>query len=135
MNYTKNEVLAILSVERERVAVNYYATKNSNFKKEMDDLNDIISLLSRSRMQVFYNIREVNRIINNDREIPMINVGDLIQACFLGIADHSQDYNGYDIKYLSRKGKTTKYKKPTIVFSRGKFYEYNAGGYCMGVLE
>lgn len=133
-DYTKQEILVILNLESERVYSNYKVTKNSNAKKEFDDMQDLINLVQKSKLNYYQNIREVNRI-ETPRDFEMVNVGDLLVALFLGTADHSIIYKGYDIKYLSRKNKTTKYKRPTIVFSRGVFYEYNAGGYMMGVLE
>ena len=133
-DYTKQEILVILNLESERVYSNYQATRNSNAKKEFDDMQDLINLVQKSKLNYYQNIREVNRI-ETPRDFEMVNVGDLLVALFLGTADHSIIYKGYDIKYLSRKNKTTKYKRPTIVFSRGVFYEYNAGGYMMGVLE
>ena len=133
-DYTKQEILMILNLESERVYSNYQATRNSNAKKEFDDMQDLINLVQKSKLSYYQNIREVNRI-ETPRDFEMVNVGDLLVALFLGTADHSIIYKGYDIKYLSRKNKTTKYKRPTIVFSRGVFYEYNAGGYMMGVLE
>ena len=133
-DYTKQEILMILNLESERVYSNYQATRNSNAKKEFDDMQDLINLVQKSKLNYYQNIREVNRI-ETPRDFEMVNVGDLLVALFLGTADHSIIYKGYDIKYLSRKNKTTKYKRPTIVFSRGVFYEYNAGGYMMGVLE
>lgn len=121
-DYTKTEILTVLSLERERVYNNYQATKNSNAKKEFDDISDIIELVAKSKLSHFQNIREVNRI-KTPRDFEMINVGDLLAALFFGIANHNLLYKGYDIKYLSRKGKTTKYKTQTIVFTRGDFFE------------
>lgn len=121
-DYTKNEILTILNLESERVYNNYKTTKNSNAKKEFDDVSDIIDLVEKSKLNYFENIREVNRI-KTPRNFEMINVGDLLAALFFGIADHNRLYKGYDLKYLSRKGKTTKYKTKTILFTRGDFFE------------
>ena len=97
-DYTKQEILMILNLESERVYSNYQATRNSNAKKEFDDMQDLINLVQKSKLSYYQNIREVNRI-ETPRDFEMVNVGDLLVALFLGTADHSIIYKGYIVIY------------------------------------
>ena len=133
-NYSKNEILTILKLERERTYNNYITkNKNSNAFKEFNDMDDVIELVEKSKLNYFYNVDEVNRA-KTKRNFTMINVGDLMAALFFGIVDHKRTYQGYDIKYLSRKNRTTPFTKKSIVFNKGHFYEYSARGERLGLL-